>query len=118
MDVRVVAGGISPAGPATVWFRLRYPIVAGEDPSPLMRVAAAADFGNGISREVDFTTHLFINPDLTIYLHRPARGEWVCLDAVTYAGSTGLGVAESRLYDEEGPVGRSLQALLIGSRGG
>ena len=39
-------------------------------------------------------------------------------DAVTHAGPTGVGVAESRLYDQEGPIGRSLQALLIGRRGG
>ena len=49
------------------WFRLRVPIVAGEENSPLMRVAAAADFGNGVSSVVDWNSGwMFINPDLTI----------------------------------------------------
>src|SRR5947209_2025014 len=46
LEVRFVAGGFG-GGPATGWFRLRTPIVAGEEPSPLQRLAAAGDFGNG-----------------------------------------------------------------------
>src|SRR5439155_26976351 len=103
-------------GPVTGWMRLRTPIVAGETPTPLMRVAAAADFGNGVSRVLDFERYLFINPDLTIYLHRLLVGEWVCLDAITWPSVAGVGVAESALYDERGRIGRSLQALLIDRR--
>ena len=55
----------------------------------------------------------FINPDLTIYVHRLPVGEWVCLDAVTYAQSNGVGLAESWLFDEQGPIGRAAQSLLI-----
>ena len=46
---------------------------------------------------------LFINPDLTVYLHRHPEGEWVALDALTYARATASGFAESALYDEQGP---------------
>jgi hypothetical protein len=116
MEVRVVAGGIVRPGPVTAWFRLRKPMVAGEEPTPLMRVVAAADFGNGVSRVLDFTRHLFINPDLTVYLHRSPRGEWVCLDASTDVTPDGIGLAHSRLYDEAGPIGHSLQGLLLGAR--
>jgi len=59
----------------------------GEEPTPLQRVAAASDFGNGVSSELDFAQYVFINPDLTVYLHRPAVGEWVCLDASTRSAS-------------------------------
>jgi len=31
------------------WIRLRVPVVAGEETSPLARLAAIADFGNGVS---------------------------------------------------------------------
>jgi acyl-CoA thioesterase len=113
VDMAFVAGGFAEAGPATVWVRLRQPVVAGEPPSPLQRVAAAADFGNGVSRELDFGRWLFINPDLTIYLRRYPEGEWVCLDARTRNADTGMGLAESALYDERGLIGRSLQALLV-----
>jgi hypothetical protein len=116
MDPRLVAGSVVDVGPATVWFNLRVPIVPGEEPSPLMRVVAAADFGNGISRVLDFTRHLFINPDLTVYLHRRPRGEWIALDSETFAGSNGVGLAQSRLFDRHGVVGVSLQALLLDSR--
>ena len=75
---------------------------------------AAADFGNGVSWILPRPEgYQFINPDLTIYLHRLPRGEWVCLEAVTHAEPNGVGLAESRLWDETGPLGRSLQSLLI-----
>jgi hypothetical protein len=79
-------------------------------------VAAAADFGNGVSSELDFVHYLFINPDLSVHLHRPAVGEWVCLDASTTIGIPGVGLAHSALWDVHGPIGRSLQSLLVESR--
>jgi hypothetical protein len=115
--MRYVAGDFDRRGPATVWVRLAVPVVAGEEITPLQRVVAAADMGNGVSSELDFTQYLFINPDLTVYLHRPAIGEWVCLDASTTIGVPGAGVAQSALWDAHGPIGRSLQGLLVERRG-
>jgi hypothetical protein len=116
MDMSVARGDFGVPGPAAVWFRLAVPIVAGEEPTPLMRVAAAADFGNGISGAVTWDEHLFINPDLTIYLHRLPAGEWVGLDARTWPTHEGVGVADAALYDERGRIGRSVQALLLDRR--
>ena len=114
VDHRFVAGGFDRPGPATEWIRLRVPIVAGEPVSPLVRVAAAADFGNGISWVLSrLAGYRFINPDLTIYLHRMPIGEWVCLEATTAVEPHGIGMAESRLWDERGPIGRSVQSLLL-----
>jgi hypothetical protein len=45
MDVRFVRGGFREAGPATVWMRMKVPLVAGEEPTPLVRVLVAADSG-------------------------------------------------------------------------
>ena len=59
---------------------------------------------------------LFLNPDLTVLLHRLPVGEWVCLDAVTRLGPDGVGLAESLLFDEQGPIGRSAQTLLVERR--
>jgi hypothetical protein len=110
-----VRGQFATPGPATDWIRLRVPILEGESPSALERVCAAADFGNGVSQILtgDYT---FINPDLTIYLHRYPIGEWVCLDSVTRVESHGVGVAESRLLDRSGAIGRSLQSLIVEER--
>jgi hypothetical protein len=116
MEMSMAHGEIGVPGPAAVWFRLAVPIVAGEETTPLMRVAAAADFGNGISGAVTWDEYLFINPDLTIYLHRLPAGEWVGLDARTWPTHEGVGVADAALYDERGRIGRSVQALLLDRR--
>ena len=114
VEHRFVAGGFDRPGPATDWIRLRVPVVAGEATTPLARVAAAADFGNGVSWVLSrLEGWQFINPDLTIYLHRMPGGEWVCLEAVTWVEPHGVGVAESRLWDERGPIGRAIQSLLV-----
>ena len=108
-----IAQGVAFRGPSAAWFRLRHPLVAGEAPSPLERVAVAADSGNGISAILDFHRYIFVNSDLTINLLRQARGEWVCIDARTLLGPDRGGLSEARLFDAEGLIGRSTQSLAI-----
>jgi hypothetical protein len=117
METRHAGGrGLGTLGPKAVWFRLRQPLVAGEQPSPLVRVACAADFGNGISAALSWDEWLFINPDVSIHLHRYPVGEWVALDAKSNLEPTGMGMAESRLFDRTGPIGRAVQSLLVDRR--
>jgi hypothetical protein len=118
MDYRFVHGDFAEPGPALVWMRMRQPLVAGEEPSSLQRVLVAADSGNGVSATLDWRHYLFINVDLTVHVHRPLVGEWVCLDAITIPEPNGVGIADTALYDEVGPVGRGVQTLLVGKRGG
>ncbi len=113
MEIRFVTGRFNRPGPAAAWFRLRCPVVAGEEPTPAQRAVAAADFANGIAAELTFDSHVFVNPDLTVSLHRPPVGEWICVDARTRFGSPGIGVAESALWDREGRFGRGLQQLFV-----
>ena len=103
-------------GPARVWMRLRHPLLPGEPPTPLARVAATADFGNGVSAALPFERFLFINADLTIHLHRSPLGEWIGLDARTLLHDGGMGLAESVLHDVHGPVGRAFQTLVVQPR--
>src|SRR5690606_26145885 len=100
-------------GFAFAWMRMRYPLIAGEEPSPLQRVAIAADSGNGVSAGLDYARFLFINPELTVHLFREPAGEWIGLASRTSADATGIGLAETRLYDVTGPIGRGAQALLV-----
>ena len=88
MDIRFVDGGDFGTGPARAWFRLTRPLIDDDPPSALARTVAAADFGNGISRVVDFDAYLFVNTDLTVHLHREPAGEWVLLDARTRSSPT------------------------------
>jgi hypothetical protein len=116
MEYRFLAGEFLKPGPAVVWMRMRHPLVAGEEPSPLQRVLAAADSGNGVSTSLDWTRWVFINVDLTVHLHRMPVSEWVCLDAITIAEREGIGIADISLYDESGPIGRATQTLLVARR--
>jgi hypothetical protein len=116
MEYRFVRGGFADPGPAVAWMRMRVPLVHGEEPTPLDRVLVAADSGNGVSAALDWSRFLFINVDLTVHLHRPPEGEWVCLDAITIPERSGIGIADTALYDERGPIGRAVQTLLIDAR--
>ena len=116
MDYRFVTGAFRDPGPATVWLRMRHPLLQGEEPSPLQRVLIAADSGNGVSATLDWRRYVFINVDLTVQLHRLPAGEWVCLDAITIPEPTGVGLSDTALYDERGPIGRATQTLLVGER--
>lgn len=113
MEIRFTHGHFVEQGPAGAWFRLRVPLVAGESTSALQRLAATADFGNGISSIVTWEDHLFINPDLTLYIEREPQAEWIHLDAETRIAPDGIGIATGALSDEQGPVGRATQALVI-----
>jgi hypothetical protein len=118
MEYRFVEGAFMEAGPAIVWMRMGVPLLPGETPTPLQRVLAAADSGNGVSAALDWRRYLFINVDLSVHLHRMPVGEWVCLDAVTTPEPNGIGVADTALFDTEGQIGRAMQTLLVGERGG
>jgi hypothetical protein len=79
-------------------------------------VLVAADSGNGVSAALDWRRYLFINVDLSVHLHRLPAGDWVRLEAVTLPERNGVGLADSALHDERGPIGRALQTLLIAER--
>jgi len=112
-DVRIVHGNWAEPGPGTAWFRLRCPIVAGEVLSECGRAVACADFGSGVGNPLRYTQATAINADLTVALHRHPIGEWVCLESGSFVHPHGVGLAETRLHDERGPIGRALQTLLV-----
>jgi Acyl-CoA thioesterase C-terminal domain/Acyl-CoA thioesterase N-terminal domain len=116
MEYRFVRGSFRELGPATAWLRMGVPLIASEEPTPLQRVLIAADSGNGVSVTLDWTRYLFINVDLSVHLHRMPAGEWVCLDAETFPEPSGLGMADTRLLDENGQIGRAVQTLLVAER--
>ena len=118
IEWRFTEGHFVDPGPAVGWGRMREPLLAGEDPSPLTRVLVLADSSNGVSSELDIRQWQFINPELTVHLHREAVGEWVCLDASTVVSAGGVGLATSSLSDQLGPLGVGAQSLLVGPRSG
>ncbi len=116
LSLRVVRGGFRQPGPGAVWFRAERPVVAGQPLSPLTRAAMTSDFCNGVSSVLDFNEWTFINADLTISLARMPVGEWILLDAQTWLGDEGAGLAFAKLGDERGYFGRAIQSMVIERR--
>jgi hypothetical protein len=117
VELRFAAGGWWERRPATVWTRMRVPLVAGEEPTGVQRVLAVADSGNGVSAVLPLNEWLFINTELTVHFRREPRGEWICLDAQTAINEGGAGLASSTLSDDDGVVALGAQALLVAPRG-
>ena len=116
IEWRFAVGHFTQGGPSTVWGRMREELVEDEQPSPLQRVLVVADSGNGVSSELDLTRWHFINPELTVHLHREAVGAWICLDAATTISEGGVGLTTSVLSDATGPVAVGAQSLLVAPR--
>src|SRR5262249_61613171 len=100
-----VRGEWGAPGPAGMWLRLRVPVVAGEEPTPFQRVAAAGDFGNGVAAAFDRERYSCINPDLPITLHRLPAGAWVRLDSAPFPERAGMGVGRGVLHAQQGRIG-------------
>jgi hypothetical protein len=115
IEVRRV-GGVSAPGRGTAWIRIPVSFVAGEALTPLVRVAATADFGNALGHIRAGDGIGFINADISLYLHRMPVGEWIGLDTQSAGQPHGVGLVESAVHDERGPVGRVVQALLANPR--
>jgi hypothetical protein len=116
IEVSFVKGALTEPGPATAWFRLRVPVVEGEEIRPLQRAMAAADFGNGISSAVRWDQFTFVNPELTVFMLREPEGDWIGNDAVTAIDPGGIGLADATLHDAHGPFARALQSLYVAKR--
>ncbi len=99
-------------GPTTVWMRT-VPLLPDETPSPFQRMCPLGDCGNAFGRNADADGISFVNPDLSIVLHRDPVGDWLGMRAVGYWESNGIGSSDAQLFDRHGCVGRALQTLLI-----
>jgi hypothetical protein len=115
-DIQAVEGAFGQSGPGKIWFRLRREVVADHAVSGAMRAAATADFSNGVGAVLDFNAWTYINGDLTVSLARDPVGEWILLDAETWVGPDGGGLAAGRLADRHGYFGRAAQSLVIEPR--
>jgi hypothetical protein len=115
METRLARGAWG-RGRAAAWMRQRVPLVPGATPSPLERVLIAADSGSGVSAAIDHRVQSAINADLTVAVSRPLEGDWVGLDAVSLYEPHGIGLADTRIVDARGTVGRALQSLVLDER--
>ncbi|MEU6134605.1 thioesterase family protein [Nocardioides sp. NPDC047086] len=115
LEWRFVSGGYEP-GPATVWARLRVPLVAGEQASPVQRLLTLADSTNGLSGSLPMSSWYFIPPTVTVTIERPPVSEWMLLDARSTIGPDGIGLAQGDLADEHGTFAVVTQPLMVAPR--
>ena len=99
--------------PGTAWYRLTKPVLPGEDPSPLVRMAMAADFTANSGNYLDGHQWSAINPDLTMHLAREPRGEWTGVATRAWYSHDGIGHARANLFDLEGFVGTCTTMALV-----
>jgi hypothetical protein len=113
VETRTLDDSFLTAGLGTSWFRLRHPVVAGVATSPFVRAATLADFGNGNSTAINPREWLYVNPDVDLSLHRPLDGEWLGMRSFAHQHNTGIGLAQSTIFDAGGPIGTVTQSQLI-----
>ena len=88
------------------WLRETRQLVEGVALTPFVRAASAADWTNPAANWGSNGLE-FINADITLYLHRYPRGEWVGFHVASHHSADGIAVGECTMYDEEGAIGSS-----------
>jgi hypothetical protein len=104
-DLRpITPGWLEHVGQKRLWMREERCLVGGEVLTPFVRVAAAADFTNPFANSGSAGVQ-FINADITIYLHRLPRDEWIGFEVAAHFASDGVAIGQCTLYDGWGSVG-------------
>jgi len=115
VTIRAARGRFGGVGPGAIWYRAERPLIEGSPISQAMRAVVASDFCNA-SSALDFRKWTFLNADLSVNMAREPVGEWILLDAVSWIGPDGAGLAAARLADINGYFGRCTQSLVVEKR--
>ena len=110
--IRYPPGEAPGPGSRTIWMNTA-DLLPTETPSPFQRICPLADCGNAFSRHAEPNEVAFVNPDLTIALHRDPVGDWFGSKSVAQWQPNGIGLADALLFDEQGPVGKALQTMIL-----
>jgi hypothetical protein len=89
------------------WIRESRLLVAGEPLTPFVRAALAADYTNPFANSGSGGL-AFVNADITMYLHRLPETPWIGFEVASHQSEDGIAVGECTLYDERGPIGKSI----------
>ena len=87
-----------------LWLRDVHPLVTGEQLTPLVRLAMAADLASPVSH---FSTRglSFINADYTVYVGREPQGEYIGIQPSGHISERGVAAGHCVVHDVRGPVG-------------
>jgi hypothetical protein len=113
VETRSVGRSMEQLGPGTAWHRLTVPVVAGHETSPTVQAAALSDMLNGVSRTLRTRDWIYVNPDVTMYLHRAPGPGWIGIRGESHPHLTGIGVNHGTMFDAQGPIGAVAMSQLI-----
>ncbi|HSJ71321.1 MAG TPA: thioesterase family protein [Acidimicrobiia bacterium] len=113
VEMRTARGHPFKGGHAAIWIRRIVPLIDGEESDPYADCALFGDLGNGISFMEPPEKLIAVNTDLTLYLSRQPRSEWIAIDARTVSHGLGLGMTASLVYDAHGFVGTANQSIFF-----
>jgi hypothetical protein len=92
------------AEPRRAWVREAYDLIAGESPSPFVRVALAADLTSPMA--LFGTAGLrYINADYSLTLGRLPLGDAIGLESGGHLADEGVATGHCTVYDTAGPLG-------------
>lgn len=95
------------------WSRSPLPVVLGKTDSVWERVMKTVDISNGLNQILDTDHWMWMNVDLTVYLHRLPEGEWLGHVAEANFGPDGIGTTVTELHDAQGPIGTANQGIIL-----
>ncbi|QDQ97386.1 thioesterase family protein [Tomitella fengzijianii] len=101
--------------PGRVRVRERVALVAGEQPSPVERMFCVIDAANGVGATLDPREWTYLNTEMTVHIHR-IPGDGLGIAAESSIGPDGIGMCTAVIHDDEGPVARTAQSLLVRRR--
>lgn len=109
--MRPITGAMGVIGPRRTWMAEVREMVAGAPLTPFARAALAADFASPFANAGEAGL-AYINTDVTLYLHRAPREEWIGLEVLNHQATDGVAVGECWLYDVDGPIGSAAVCAL------
>ena len=98
-----------------MWIREMHPLITGEQLTPLVRLAMAADLSSPAANSSDRGLD-FINADYTIYLGREPVGEYTGIQPCGHVSEVGVAAGLCVAHDLDGPVGFVANAAIANSR--
>lgn len=114
-EIRPITGAMGTVGQRRIWMREVRELVRGTPLSPFVRVALASDFASPFANAGDKGL-AYINSDVTLYLHRLPRKDWIGFEVINHHATDGVAIGECFVYDEEGPIGSASVAALVQAR--
>jgi len=109
--IRNISGAMGACAQRRVWLSEMRELVEGYPLTPFTRVGLISDFASPCANIGDASLG-YINTDVTVYLHRLPRGEWIGMETINHHATDGVAIGECFVYDVEGAIGSTSVAAL------